>query len=113
MTNYNKPIKEDEKTEALELDDKIKMEVSEGPAEDLLDMHDSEEPGETALEAIVISKKLNVRKAPSKDAPVVGIISKDDTVFLKKALIVDKLWTPISTETIPKGFVMTEFIREV
>ena len=86
MTNYNKPVKDEE----------IKME------------NDSE-VGEKKV--IVNVSKLNVRKAPSLKASVLAVVNEGDELTLQGNM--DKTWTKISTEDIPNGFVMTEFIKEV
>lgn len=80
----------------------IKMEVKEDAPK---------EAKETKQVLVFGCRRLNVRKAPTSNAPVLGTVAVNETLTLKGAL--GKEWVCVETEEISKGFVMTEFVQEV
>ena len=87
-------------------DEKIKMEAEEETKTEA-----PKETKETKKVLVFGCRRLNIRKAPTSNAPVLGTVAVNEELTLKGAL--GKEWVCVETEEISKGFVMTEFVQEV
>lgn len=60
---------------------------------------------------IVNCRNVNVRKGPNKNADVLDVLPVGFEVEILKNQ--GKGWITISTEKIPKGYIMEEFVKEI
>ena len=80
------------------------------PAEEQENQNGSETTKNEWEGMIVNCRAVNVRKAPNKNAAVLGILPVGEEVRIKHHS--EKGWYTVFTDDIPKGYIMEEFVKE-